>query len=121
MGITDQKGIHKINTLTWNNDSIAPEGGVPDGASIRNGINAPVRLNLNTQNSFEMKIDLNGSEALHIVPVGKKSYITLCSGWQTPSFDGSVIPDKREINDKGFVAEWNTLFLNRAKMVGPQL
>jgi inner membrane protein len=114
MGISDQKGIHKIKTITWNNDSIAPEGGMPNESSIRNGINAPARLNLNADNLFKMKIDLNGSEALHIVPVGKKSHVTLRSAWQTPSFDGSVIPDKREINNKGFAAEWNTLFLNRA-------
>jgi inner membrane protein len=39
--------------------------------------------------------------------------VSLQSTWDSPSFEGSFLPDKREINAKGFTAHWKVLQLNR--------
>ena len=37
----------------------------------------------------------------------------MTSNWNTPSFDGAFLPDKRDINTSGFNASWKILHLNR--------
>lgn len=39
--------------------------------------------------------------------------MNISSPWTTPSFDGAFLPDKRNIDDKGFTAYWRVLHLNR--------
>jgi inner membrane protein len=114
IGISDLKGIHDIVRFDWNGDSLTPEGGIPYESSVSTGINASIAIRPDFENSFHMKFALNGSEALYFVPAGKETHAIMKSTWQTPSFDGSLIPDKREVSATGFVAEWNTLFLTRA-------
>ena len=50
---------------------------------------------------------------LYFVPLGKENNIELSSTYPTPSFDGSFIPDTRQVTDKGFNAKWKVLHLNR--------
>jgi inner membrane protein involved in colicin E2 resistance len=35
------------------------------------------------------------------------------STWKNPSFNGAFLPDDRTVSEKGFVANWNVLHLNR--------
>jgi inner membrane protein len=114
MGISDLKGIHTIEKMTWNDRPIASEGGVPYETSVNTGLHSPVKIDFPNTNTFNLDIDLNGSEALYFIPVGKTTHVKVSSGWQTPSFDGSLLPDKRVVSEKGFSAEWNTLFLTRS-------
>ncbi len=113
IGITDLKGVDKINRLEWNSDSLNPEGGVPYESSLSTGVSAPINIVREQNNSFTVELDLKGSEAMYFIPAGKSTRVNLASSWTTPSFDGSLLPDNRVINDKGFTAEWNTLFVTR--------
>ena len=47
------------------------------------------------------------------MPVGKTTNVDLTANWTTPSFTGMYLPDSREVNEKGFTANWNVLHLNR--------
>jgi len=63
--------------------------------------------------NFTLSLDLKGSQLLYFTPVGKVTDIALTSEWSNPSFNGAFLPDSREVNEKGFVAKWNVLHLNR--------
>lgn len=63
--------------------------------------------------AFDMAVDLNGSEQLSFTPIGKETSVSLTSNWTSPSFNGTFIPKDRELNDKGFSAQWNILNFNR--------
>jgi inner membrane protein len=63
---------------------------------------------------FSVAMRLNGSRGIYVVPAGKTTTASIQSDWTTPSFDGEFLPQTREISDKGFVAEWRVLDLNRS-------
>ena len=60
-----------------------------------------------------MNLILSGSEGLLLTPLGKSTTARLQSDWTSPSFNGSFLPVKREIDEKGFSAQWEVTHLNR--------
>ncbi len=62
---------------------------------------------------MEMKIKLKGSQSIYFTPLGKTTRVALKANWNTPSFDGNYLPEKREITEKDFSAQWQVLNLNR--------
>jgi inner membrane protein len=82
---------------------------------VESGMNASLKSNLNDslQYDFKLKLELKGSQLLYFTPVGKITDITISSPWENPSFKGAFLPDAREVNEKGFKANWNVLHLNR--------
>lgn len=62
---------------------------------------------------YEMKIKLKGSQSIYFTPLGKTTKVNLKANWNTPSFDGNYLPEKREITEKDFSAQWQVLNLNR--------
>jgi inner membrane protein len=88
-------------------DSIASlETGFIDASVFQN--NAPVAFN------FDMVY--NGSQQIRIVPIGKTTEAHMQSNWASPSFSGNFLPGDatKKITDKGFVADWKVLHINRA-------
>jgi inner membrane protein len=63
--------------------------------------------------TFAFDLDLNGSQALRFVPLGRETNVQLASTWATPSFDGAFLPDERTVTDDGFSSDWRVLHLNR--------
>ena len=51
-----------------------------------------------------------------MVPIGKTTQVNMESNWASPSFTGNFLPDDKtkQISDKGFVANWKILHINRA-------
>ncbi|WP_162055446.1 cell envelope integrity protein CreD [Pontibacter pamirensis] len=115
VGIDDLRGIEEQVDLTWNREKISFNPGVSSNDVVKSGINGLVRLEPNdsTSYSFSLRLDLKGSQLLYFTPVGKVTNIRLASEWPNPSFNGAFLPDKREVTEKGFEAEWNVLHLNR--------
>ena len=62
--------------------------------------------------AYSLLLDLKGSEGLYLLPVGSTSNARISSNSTAPSFTG-FLPDNREINEKGFTADWNVIALNR--------
>jgi inner membrane protein len=79
------------------------------------GINTPILIENDgkTNNNFSFSINIKGSESMNLIPVGKTTEVSLKSNWPSPSFIGSFLPDKREVSEKGFSANWKVLHLNR--------
>ncbi|MBC8485734.1 MAG: cell envelope integrity protein CreD [Bacteroidetes bacterium] len=118
IGITDMRGIKEKIELNWDDKQFLVSPGLESRDIIQSGVSANVPIdtvNINNKNyTFSYNININGSEELNFIPLGKETNVTLNSSWNNPGFDGAFLPDKREITDDGFNAEWKILHLNRA-------
>jgi inner membrane protein len=63
---------------------------------------------------FAFDLKLSGTEKLAFLPTGDRTDVLLTSAWPSPSFSGAYLPDRRDIDDKGFSAEWKVLHLGRS-------
>lgn len=81
------------------------------------GVSAFLPASIKSENiegyEFSFKLNLNGSQDIQFVPVGRTTEIVLKSDWIAPSFSGAFLPDTREVTDNGFEASWKILDLNR--------
>lgn len=114
VGITDNRGIK--GKIILNIDSHQPEAepGVKDTDIFESGItfDSPL-LNPGEKISFNMNINLSGSEGLLFTPLGRSTSVFLQSEWESPSFTGSFLPVNRNIDEAGFTASWEVTHLNR--------
>jgi len=115
IGVTDLKGIEQQVKLNWNGKESLFTPGSATLNLVKTGIQAPITISdLDTDTySFDLSLDLKGSQYLYFSPVGKTTDVNLTSNWQTPSFTGLFLPDNHTINSNGFDAHWNILNLNR--------
>jgi inner membrane protein len=116
IGIPDMRGIRNSAVLDWGDKKFIADPGLKSKHIAESGLNIKVDLSMLKDKSpvdFSILLDLNGSDALSFIPVGKETNVNINSSWPDPSFNGSFLPDKRTINSSGFQAHWNVLHLNR--------
>ena len=119
IGIPDMRGIQETIDMDWNGEQFVFNPGIENNADLKSGVSTNVNISrpdINvTQYDFNLNLDINGSQSLNFVPLGKETRVSISSSWGTPSFDGSFLPDSREISkdDSGFTADWKVLHLNR--------
>ncbi|OGD67633.1 hypothetical protein A2442_03615 [Candidatus Campbellbacteria bacterium RIFOXYC2_FULL_35_25] len=94
----------KVRAITVN----GMEGGSASGLSV----NVPAN-SLYSKSNFSFDLKLKGSGRLAFAPVGKTTDVKVSSEWVSPSFDGSFLPDNREVDNSGFTSDWHVLDLNR--------
>ena len=112
IGITDVKGIKEAIMLKVNDQTLEMNPGILSNDLFSSGVSSPINLDAG-RFDFDVKINLNGSQSMAFLPFGKTTKVSIESPWGTPSFEGSSLPDERQITDKGFKAVWNELYLNR--------
>jgi inner membrane protein len=115
-GITDLRGIKNQINMNWNGKNLNVQPGSRLTDIIYSGITIAipdVREQANQRIAFNFSVDLNGSKNLSFIPLGNTTRVVLKSAWSSPSFNGNFLPDKREINNDGFTANWSVLQLNR--------
>ncbi|MBN1183929.1 MAG: cell envelope integrity protein CreD [Bacteroidales bacterium] len=113
VGIPDLKGLNEYISLTWNDEVKQLNTGLTTTDNFNSGMHAPIIFTEKDTYSFSFDIDLNGTEMLSFVPVGKETSVTLNSPWTTPSFDGAYITQSNTIDANGFTANWKVLEINR--------
>ena len=114
LGISDTRAINKVSSLQWSDQSIDFEPGTQITSLIEQGFHAPLALNDKQQHfDYSLDLNLNGSGGFYFEPFAKTTDVTITSDWPHPSFQGSVLPGKRQISDAGFVAEWSIPHLAR--------
>lgn len=115
LGISDLKGISEEIKFKWNDLSMNCEPGIKLVGIVESGvtINNPLGNELKSAYNFSINLSLNGSKSIEFIPVGKETKVSLASTWNNPSFDGSFLPEKRNVTDAGFTADWKVLELNR--------
>lgn len=115
IGISDLRGINEPPILQLGGQKLNFNAGTK-GTSQENGLHTMLGLNgaITQKQDFSLHLSLKGSEGISFVPIANFSQIQLKSDWQSPSFSGNKIPDKRTENTQnGFNAQWNILGLNR--------
>jgi len=115
MGISDLRGIEEELTFLWGQEKLKVESGSKI-SSINSALTVPVNdLSADHKNSipFELNIKIQGSQNLSFTPLGSVTNVNLSSSWTSPSFNGTFLPDNREVTDEGFTADWKVLQLNR--------
>lgn len=114
IGITDMRGIRENIKLQWDTAQYDFEPGVESEGVLGAGVSSRVAINESQGNhSFAFQMNLNGSQQLHFVPVGKQTLVDLKSKWPNPSFDGAFLPETRDVQDSSFTAQWKVLHVNR--------
>jgi len=114
VGITDMKGIKETPRVNWNGKALSANPGIESRDVLSSGVSARVALAETTDRyPFAVDVDLNGSQQLSFLPLGKQTRVALSSTWASPSFQGEFLPEKRSISKGGFSAEWKVLSLNR--------
>ena len=77
------------------------------------------RVLLNDNNTFEIKFNIKGSNAVSFIPLAKDNSFHIYSKWTNPNFSGNFLPDTKEINNGGFSATWNINYM--ASGIPPRL
>lgn len=113
MSISDMKGINDDINFKWNDTTVSFNPGIPTTDIFSSGVSRKISLEQTDEYNFEFTLNLNGSTSLRFLPFGKETNVQLGSTWDSPSFEGSFLPDKREISATGFNASWKVLQLNR--------
>lgn len=116
LNLTDMRGLSEQVSIRLNDSVYVFQPGM-DGLGIDNmGVHAIVNLSALKEDGrlpYEMNIKLKGSQSISFTPLGKTTKVSLKANWNTPSFDGNFLPEKRHITETDFSAQWQVLNLNR--------
>ncbi|MEW7007622.1 cell envelope integrity protein CreD [Lentilitoribacter sp. EG35] len=97
------KGVNPTNRSAVDYDMYNPQA----INAKSSGIHLPIAKEaLQDEMQFEIKLAINGSRGLQIVPSGKTTKLAVQSNWPHPGFDGQFLPETRNITEDGFDANW---------------
>jgi len=113
LGIPDMKGIKNAINIKMNDTTYSFNPGLSTRDIFASGASFEFDMEKQKEFNFEFDIDLNGSTSLSFLPFGKETNVSLQSAWNSPSFEGSFLPDTRDVKADGFTASWKVLQLNR--------
>jgi inner membrane protein len=115
INISDLRGIKEKVVVKWNDLKKDVEPGSNISSLVSSGITVKNILQSPAQNSYEFSfnLQLQGSQFLGFIPLGKETNVNLTSDWKDPSFSGSFLPEDRNVTEDGFNADWQVLELNR--------
>ena len=116
IGISDLRGISEQVEMEWGDNDLVFNPGIRQAMILSSGVSvhADIKPLFETGTvNFSIKLKLKGSESLYYVPLGKTTTVNMRSNCTTPSFTGAFLPVERDVNDKGFTAEWKVMHLNR--------
>jgi inner membrane protein len=112
VGISDIRGIENGLELTFDERKLPFEAGT--GLSwMRAGVHTslPGLDGLQAREfSYGFDLALQGTGQLQVLPVGRTSSVDLRANWPHPSFIGSYLPSRRDIDAQGFSAHWQMSF-----------
>ncbi|MFD2872630.1 cell envelope integrity protein CreD [Mucilaginibacter ximonensis] len=113
--VSDLKGLKTNPSLTLGSQTFAAAPSAGNESAFSNGLQAPAPNAgdiANTSLPFSCKLDLNGTDGLSFLQLGKTTDVELSGNWGTPNFDGRFLPDTRQVKDKNFSARWHVLYYN---------
>lgn len=114
LGVSDTRAINQVSPLQWSSQQANFEPGTKITDMVQNGFHAPLQVNPSLDSyTFSLDLNINGSNGFYFEPFGKTTLVNIVSDWPHPSFQGSVLPQKREVTDKGFTASWSIPHLAR--------
>lgn len=108
LGVSDPRGIRSVTPLALEGRAFDFLPG-PGDAALPAGIHAPLeslRAGEARTFAFGFFLELAGSEALAIVPLGRETTVAMRADWAHPSFQGVFLPASHELGAEGFSAHW---------------
>lgn len=115
VGLGDLRGLAEMPVVSWRGQSLAMQAAARE-EFIHPALTASVPIHPDSDDRairFEIFLEVRGSEAVRVVPVGRTTLVQMQSPWPDPSFDGAFLPTDRLVTDQGFEATWKVLDLNR--------
>ena len=106
--ISDLSGALNPIVLNWDGRSIPFRIGTEEIAGSAQ-IVAPLALegvDDLSEATFAFEIELNGSDSIGALPLGRATRMALASDWPHPSFFGGMLPASSTIGPEGFEANW---------------
>ncbi|HDN9007831.1 cell envelope integrity protein CreD [Aeromonas sp. 602658] len=105
--LSDARGINSVPELQLGKQRTPFAPGARLGSTLA-GIHAPLDSLPQQDGTFHLELNLQGMNALDIVPLGKESTLQLAGNWPHPNFIGDFLPTSRSLNQEGFSASWQT-------------
>ena len=108
VGVSDPLGIRAASAVSLAGNTYAFEPGSGEAALV-SGLHAPlegVQLTQPQTLAFSFTLELGGSEAFAIAPLGAETSVAMRANWPHPSFQGRFLPAKHDIGADGFTASW---------------
>src|SRR5918999_2861415 len=102
LGISDPLGIRAASGTY----AFAPGSG---DTAIEGGLHALLeefQFSKPQKLDFAVTLELGGSEALSLAPLGADTTVSMRANWPHPSFQGRFLPARHEIGAEGFSANW---------------
>ncbi len=110
--IKEMRGVKSIDKLLINNQEVKLS---QHQKTIKGLTGISLRLDHLSQTrtlNYQIGLTLSGSDQIDILPLAGQSKISMKSNWDSPSFIGNFLPEKRVINKDGFQASWLVNGLN---------
>jgi len=117
--VSDARAIQKQAAVNWNGTKLYFEPGTDETMRHKEGYHVDLKnikdgTALGTEQfTFSIELMLNGSKGLYAAPLGKDSLVNIHAPWPDPSFQGKWLPTSRNVNQDGFVAQWQIPYLGR--------
>ena len=111
LGLGDPRGLAGTPVLEWAGQRVAFERG-SGMLRMSGGLHATLpALDMTSPQrlGYAIKMGLQGTESLSIVPLAAINRVTLESDWPHPSFRGQFLPQpqSQQIGREGFTAQWS--------------
>ncbi len=113
LGIRDMAGIRQQMKGFLDDKEVVINPGIITADVFASGVSVPLDIKPGSKLSFHFQLQLNGSEELQFLPMGKNTRVNLKSTWQNPSFSGEFLPTDYQISEAGFEANWLISHFNR--------
>jgi inner membrane protein len=108
LGVSDAAGIRAAPDIRLN-DMAQPFAPGSGDAAMGGGLHV-VLGELDAAKSrayaFSLSLELGGSEAFALAPLGADTTVSMRADWPHPSFQGRFLPAQHEISAQGFNATW---------------
>jgi len=108
LGVSDPLGIRAAPGVKVDGRAFAFSPGTSD-TLLASGLHAPLSgLDLSAARtlSISLTLELGGSEAFALAPLGADTTVAMRADWPHPSFQGRYLPAKHDITGSGFTAQW---------------
>lgn len=104
LGVSDPLGIRAAPEVTLDGRAYAFSPGSADPL-LAGGLHAPLaglEIAKGGTLAFSLSLELGGSEALALAPLGADTAVAMRADWPHPSFQGRYLPAKHDIDASGF-------------------
>ena len=121
LSVSDVRGIVGTPRVTVNGREQTMRQGAPAASGWQPNLRVPLGAMggpgggpLRGRLDFDVDMNLAGTQALSLAPVGDSNRFEVASAWASPLFGGRFLPRTREISAQGFHAVWEVSSLASA-------